>query len=212
MAFHNPLGCTVKHPSPGHNYFALLSAFVLAVSIIFTGGALGAVSAATAASAVSQCNGIANVGGEGITCTVTVTNTLNLDTGVGSSVVTVEACEGAAHTALTCTTTTTPSNELVTVVDQCNGSGNGGGSVVECSVTVVNNITGTATALPGSVNQCNSSGQGGGTQPTVICNPIGSTTNATVTQCNGSGNGGGGTARVQCTVGSTASQPLFPSP
>ncbi len=148
MAFHKKPGRAGTFPYPGRNYFTLLSAFVLAVSIIFAGGTLGAVSAASAASAVSQCNGIANVGGEGITCTVTVTNTLNLDTGLGTSVVTVEACVGAANTALTCTTTTTPSNELVTVVDQCNGSGNGGGSVVECSVSVVNNITGTATAIP----------------------------------------------------------------
>ncbi|WP_309109060.1 hypothetical protein, partial [Arthrobacter sp.] len=200
MALHLQTAPAGNRRSPGHLYLVLLSAFALAASMIFMGGAVGAVPSASAATAVSQCNGIENVGGEAISCTVTVTNNLNLDTGEASSTVNVVACVGFANAALTCTPTTTEYLDVVTAVDQCNGSGNGGGGVVECSVIVVNNITGTATAIAGTVNQCIDSGQGGGDEPIVVCSPLGSTTNATVTQCNGSGNGGGGTMRVRCTV------------
>jgi hypothetical protein len=149
---------------------------------------------------VSQCNGTDNVGGEAVACEVTITNELNMATGETSSVVEVEECHGAANTVLTCVHSVTPSDELTTSVDQCNGSGSGGGGTVECNVHIVNNITGPATTTPATINQCNGSGAGGGTLPTVMCDPIGNTTDATITQCNDSGNGGGGTMRVQCTV------------
>ena len=150
--------------------------------------------------AVNQCNGVDNVGGQAIACTVAVVNTVNLTTGVTTSSVTGTVCEGAAHAPLTCTPWADSSNQLTSSVTQCNGSGSGGGGTVACSVSIVNNITGSATPTAVTVNQCNSSAEGGGTQPTLSCNPIGSTTGAGVTQCNGSGNGGGGTMRVLCTV------------
>ena len=160
---------------------------------------------ATAAPAVSQCNGTDNVGGQAVECHYTVTNTLNGAT--TSSSVTLTECHGSANAppTMVCNSSTVTSTDLVTSVDQCNGSGNGGGGTVECTVDVINNITGTVTPTSATTNQCNASGTGGGTAPTVLCDPFpASTTSATVTQCNESGNGGGGTQRVRCTVGSSS--------
>lgn len=157
----------------------------------------------------TQCNGTDNVGGQAVACDVQVVNNLDLATGETSSTTTVEECHGAANApaTVTCTTTVTPSDELVTSVDQCNGSGNGGGGTVNCNVSITNNISGAATPVPATVNQCNTSGQDGGTEPTTNCDPSpASTTDATVEQCNESGNGGGGTERVRCTVASDATQ------
>lgn len=159
--------------------------------------------AAIAQTSLGQCNGTDNVGGQAVECHYTVTN--NLDGEDTSSTVTLTECHGAANDppTLVCTPSSTSSSDLVTTIDQCNGSGNGGGGTVTCTVDVVNNITGTVAATPATVNQCNASGTGGGTAPTVLCDPFpANTTGATVTQCNESGNGGGGTQRVQCTVDS----------
>ena len=110
--------------------------------------------------AINQCNGTDNVGGQAVACNVTVTNNLNLATNVASSTVEVKECHGAANAALPCTTTITPSDQLVTSVDQCNGSGSGGGGTVECNVYVVNNITGTSPGpTPATINQCNGTGR-----------------------------------------------------
>ncbi|MCA1683874.1 MAG: hypothetical protein LC708_01910, partial [Actinobacteria bacterium] len=161
------------------------------------------VTAATApapGAAVSQCNGTDNVGGQAVACDVTITNNLDVATGVDSSVVTIRECHGAANAALPCTTSTTPSDQLTTSVTQCDGSGNGGGGTVTCNVSIVNNIVGVSAPTPATINQCNGSGAGGGTLPTVVCDPEGNTTEATITQCNDSGNGGGGTMRVKCTI------------
>ena len=173
---------------------ALISSLFVASSFI-----------AAAAPAVSQCNGTDNAGGQAVECHYTVTNTINGAT--TSSTVTLTECHGSANDAPTmvCTSSSVTSTDLVTSVDQCNGSGNGGGGTVECTVDVINNITGNVTPTAATVNQCNASGTGGGTQPTVLCDPFpANTTSATVTQCNESGNGGGGTQRVRCTVGSSS--------
>ncbi|HVF19052.1 MAG TPA: hypothetical protein VNA14_02280, partial [Mycobacteriales bacterium] len=166
--------------------------------------------AAAANITVNVCNGTDNTGGKGIECEVTVTNNINLATGVTSSTVTVRECHGAANTALPCTTTTgQPTGDLVTAVEICNNVGSGGGGSVTCTVRVTNNITGEATTAPVTVDQCNGSGTGGG-DPAVSCNPVGSTVNATVTQCNGSGNGGGATLRVTCEVPSSTQSGALP--
>ncbi len=178
----------------------ILLAMVLAVLLLTTFGPLRGVAFAASAPAVNQCNGTDNVGGEAVACNVTVANNLNQATGLASSTLTVRECHGAANAPPTCTTSTTSSSQLTTSVTQCNGSGSGGGGTVDCNVSIINTITGTATPAPATVNQCNTSAEGGGTQPTLVCSPIGVTTNATVTQCNGSGNGGGGMMRVLCSV------------
>lgn len=185
---------------------------VFAVSLVLavvtvTFGPVGG--AAFAAQSVDQCNGAVNTGGKGLTCDVTVTNNLNIDTGIGTSVVTTKACLGDANKVPSSCVgpTTTLYNTLTTSISQCNGAANGGGSSVICSVHVVNNVTGGATPTPATVNQCNGSGQGGGTAPTLNCDPSpATTTGATITQCNGSVNGGGAPTRVTCTVASGPTQ------
>jgi hypothetical protein len=183
-------------------------AFVLVAS-----WALAPMSGASAAvvngDTVSQCNGIDNVGGEAVRCTVTITNTSTAST-VDGTVTTVssavfEECRGAAGAELLCTRTT---GTGIAFVDQCNGSTNGGGSTLECHVDVTNTFINIDMLAPSpvSVNQCVDAGQDGGTEPTTVCradSPLVVTAGAAfITQCNEAGNGGGGTERVQCSVDS----------
>ena len=142
-------------------------------------------------STVTQCDGVDNQGGRTVHCTVEVAMT-----GATTATVTVTSCTGAG-TSLTCIGPTV-STQSVTAIDQCNGSGNGGGATVWCDVIV--------TGAPGTgavtISQCVGSGQGGGTQPTTVCIPSSTPndTSAKIQQCDSSGNGGGGTERVKCTV------------
>lgn len=171
---------------------------------------------ASAAQAVEQCNGDDNSGGLGITCTVDIVNTLNVDTGEESSVVTTEECHGAANTAPTdCTgKIVTEYNTLTTSVNQCNDSANGAGASVICSVTVTNKIVGADSKISArdaaTVNQCVGSGAEGA-EPTLNCDPYpANAIDATVTQCNGSANGGGAPNRVECTVPESFISAQFP--
>jgi len=157
---------------------------------------------ALAAPTIAQCNNVDNTGGLGLSCDVTVTNNLDVSTGVASSTVIIKECHGAANTEPTCTTSTTSYDALTTSVNQCNYAANGGGASVICNVSITNNITGASTTgLSGAtVDQCNGSGAEG-TAPTLNCDPLpASTSGATITQCNGSTNGGGAPDRVTCTV------------
>lgn len=180
-----------------------------------------AISAAPLSAPVNQCNDDAasNAGGQGIRCTVTVANFL---TGTGAidpskpSTVTVTRCVGAAGPigagAGTCTTTTTTSTTPVTSVTQCNGSANGGGGVLTCSVTMTNTFAGSAAApTSATVYQCIGSVITGTGAPGT-CTPantpgVTSVTAATVGQCNGSGNGGTSVGFI-CTVSGTTSSTL----
>jgi hypothetical protein len=181
---------------------------ILALGLFLAVGVLTGVhpltaSAAPASPAVNQCNASGSVAGEAVVCDITITNNLNLATGAVSSTVTTNDCLGAAGAPppVTCILLSQDFPTLTTSANQCNAAVYGGGSNVICSVTILNNITGTFTATAATVNQCVGSGTGGGTAPTVICDPApANTTDATVTQCNGSGNGGGGVFRVKCTV------------
>jgi hypothetical protein len=150
-------------------------------SLVLIGGLAGVQAAPAAASAptATQCDPPAFPTGAGfeVSCTIAIANTVS-SAGAASSVVTATACLAAAGVLppFGCTTTVTPSNQLVTSVNQCNGIAYGGGSNVTCSVSVVNTIpTGTATAGV-TVNQCIGSGGDGGTQPTVVCAPVASAT------------------------------------
>jgi len=155
-------------------------------------------SAAPIPGTVNQCNYIQDGGGNEIACDVTITNYLDLDTGLSRSDITVRTCEGAVGE-LVCTDIPVSFPTATTVVDQCNNSANGGGSIATCNVTVENIIIGDATTSPATVNQCNGSGAEG-PEPTLNCTPVSSTTSATITQCNASVNGGGAARRVTCTV------------
>jgi hypothetical protein len=150
----------------------------------------------------TTCNNA--LGNGGAVCETTVVNTIT-PTG-GSAVVTVRECVGSAGVPdATCTNTTTPLSAPVTSVEQCNGSINGGGGTLLCSVTITNNYVGmTSAPNPVTINQC----VGSVTTGTVrACNPDPATTSdATITQCNGSGNGGG--ASLTCTATGTQSAAL----
>jgi hypothetical protein len=177
-----------------------------------------AVSAATPAPSVTQCNqpDFPITAGFQVTCSVTVVNTTT-STGATSSTVTTSACLAAAGVPFpSCplnsgpVVSTTISTQLVTSVNQCDGIVTDGGSNVYCNVSVTNNVPLGSSNPAATVDQCIGSATGGGS--TQACDPGGSTTNATVTQCNGSGTGGGtynGETTVDCDVtGATSALPV----
>jgi hypothetical protein len=174
---------------------SLLSAGLVALAMM-TAASVGTAAPASAATIAptTTCNNA--LGNGGALCEVTVVNTIT-PTG-GSSVVTVRECTGSAGVPTTsCTNTTTPLNQPVTAVTQCNGSINGGGGTLLCSVFVTNNFVGSSpSATAVTVNQC----VGSVTTGTVrACSPYpANTTGAAITQCNGSGNGGG--TSLTCTA------------
>jgi hypothetical protein len=184
------------------------------VSALFALALLGAgslapvapASAATIAPTTTCNNGVLNAGGQGAVCEVTVINTIT-PTG-GSAVVTVNECTGSAGVPTeACTVTTNSLTEPVTAVDQCNGSINGGGGVLLCSIAVTNNFVGITpdpTVTAATVNQCNDSVTTG-TERVCVPDPA-TTSGATITQCNGSANGGG--TSLTCTASGTQSSGL----
>lgn len=150
-----------------------------------------------------------------VTCDTTITNTVTaIDpvTGLasGSAVISVTECTGPATgrldpADLTCSTDEQVLTSLVTVVEQCNGVGYGGGNVLECNVEVLTTFVGVTPAAitAATVNQCN-----GSAPDTTGCDPYpASTTNATITQCNNSSYGGGQEDFI-CTAAGTTSASL----
>jgi hypothetical protein len=187
----------------------LLALVVVAAGLALAGVSLAPTPAQAAPVSINQCNG-RNAGPAGattgITCTVTVVNTIN--GGARSSTVTVtrtcslNPCD-PSDTAALLTTVTTNYTDVVTNIAQCNNSGNDAAPpLITCTVTVTNNISadtpGAQPVTPATVNQCVGSGGGGGQyagQGPLVCSPNpASVTGATVTQCNGSVNGGGSAA------------------
>jgi uncharacterized repeat protein (TIGR01451 family) len=112
---------------------------------------------------VDQCNGIVNGGGSNVTCSVSVTNMVPV--GTPTPGVTVNQCIGSGQGGGTQPTVVCNpvSNTTNATVDQCNSSGNGGGASMRVKCTV----TGATSATPVTINQCNGSGDGGGS--TVTC-------------------------------------------
>ena len=185
---------------------AIRIAGILAMAVLVIGslGQSGTqVSAAPLSAPVNQCNNVAasNVGGQGMSCTVTVVNNLTSSGAAAApSTITTTVCVGAAGPigagAGTCATTTSTSATPVNQVTQCDGISNEGGGVMICSVTITNNFAGTLSQapVPASVYQCFGSVITGTGAPGT-CTPVNtpgvtSVTAATVGQCNGSGNGG----------------------
>ncbi len=173
----------------------LLAAFM----VVLPGASSDPASAATPPQ-VELCNGILNADATTVECHVVLANTFDVATGIGSAVVTITICAGAPGAAACAAPTISNYGAVITSVVQCNGSGNAGGSVVICDVTIANTITGAVGVTAGTVNQCVGSGEDGGATP-LNCGPPQSTSGATLTQCNGSGNGGGGDLRVTCSFG-----------
>ena len=175
--------------------------FSLAALLLSTLAIAGGATAATTIGPTTTCSNDyqADVAGLGIVCEVTVVNTITASG--GSATVTVHECHGPAGPVpvqTDCTTQTTSLGEPVTAVTQCNGSINGGGTTLRCSVLVTNNFVGVAPGeTPVSVNQCVGSAGGGGTA--MVCDPFpANTIGAAITQCNGTASGGGGS--LTCTA------------
>jgi hypothetical protein len=112
---------------------------------------------------VNQCNGIIVGGGSNLTCNVIFTN--DVATGAATTGATVNQCIGSGTGGGTQPTVLCAPVASTTnaTVTQCNGSGTGGGASLRVKCTV----TGAATALPVTINQCNGSSNGGGS--TVTC-------------------------------------------
>src|SRR5450432_3383387 len=119
------------------------------LAILLTGGIMligslalaGSAAAATFGPTTTCSNSVDNTGGLGLICEVTVVNTITASG--GSATVTVRECHGAAgDPEAACSTTTTTLTETVTAVTQCNGSINGGGGTLRCSVQVTNDFIG----------------------------------------------------------------------
>jgi len=155
--------------------------------------------AAAANISFEQCKGVSNTGGLTVQCDVVIVNNLTENPLTTGSIVIVN---GGAPVA---------SADLVTSVNQCNGSANGGGGTLLCTVTITNNITvsGASAPTPATINQCNDNQPDGlGTAPN-LCLPFpATTTGSTITQCNGSGNGGGLVFPSGCTAAGTISSAL----
>ncbi|CAN5303861.1 hypothetical protein BH11ACT4_BH11ACT4_10730 [soil metagenome] len=177
---------------------AIAGALFLAIFLALTMG-IGGASAADL-----QCGGVDNIGGQGIDCHVTVVNNLDLNDPTNTfSTVTLTTCTDFAGPVLAgaCngvkTNTTTTSTTLLTAIDQCNGSANGGGGVVYCTVDVYNQITGTSTPpVAATVHECIGSATGAPSAfgcdsfiDPAVAPPAAVNTNpatATVVQCDGS--------------------------
>jgi hypothetical protein len=112
---------------------------------------------------VDQCNGVVDGGGSNVICRVAVVNTIPAAT--ATSGVTVDQCVGSGTGGGTQPTVVCAPVASTTnaTITQCNGSANGGGP----STRVQCNVTGAATAEPVTINQCNGSSNGGGS--TVTC-------------------------------------------
>jgi hypothetical protein len=181
---------------------SLLFRSLFALSLLVPAVLLSAspVAAAHTIATTTTCGNALGVdlGGRGLICDITIVNTVT-PTG-GSAVVTVHECFGSAGSPIdgsgiggfACDDTTTSLTQPVTTVNQCNGSINGGGGVLRCSVIVTTNFTGGVSpgATAATVNECVGSGAGGTVGANFHCTPYPATTDsASITQCNGSANG-----------------------
>jgi hypothetical protein len=182
------------------NLVRSLLAFALLAPAAFVGGA-SPVSAAALGATGACATGAGNGGGQGIICEVTIVNTINA-TG-GFATVTVHQCLGAADFGSpdlargSCSTVTTHPAAPVTSVIQCDGSVNGAGSTLYCTIVITNNFLGVSPGeTAATVDQCVGSGGDGNVK--FVCDPVQSTTDAAITQCNGSATGGG--ASVTCSA------------
>ena len=192
--------------SRARSWPAALFALLLAGAFCFAAAAFSPGAAQAATVTIDQCNGHgaeAQGASTGLTCTVTVVNTIRGNTTSSTTTVSRQCSLGPCSSPNG--TFTTHSSSLVTTVRQCNGSDNDAAHPITCNVHITNNISAnTSRARPvtaATVNQCVGSGGGGG--GTVNCQPFpAATTGATVTQCNGSANGGGAT--IACSVGTAS--------
>jgi hypothetical protein len=115
---------------------------------------------------IRQCNGSDNDAGHSITCQVNVINNIARGTSLAQPLTapTVNQCVGSGTGGggvLDCS----PSTATGTTLTQCNGSGNGGGGTVHCTVDPQSRVS---RAIPITVKQCNGTGNPGGA--VLTCN------------------------------------------
>ncbi len=86
--------------------------------------------------AVTQCNGSENAGGGGVKCSATITNNITSLAAISPAAATVNECVGSGGGGGTVTFTCNPFPATTSgaTITQCNGSGSGGGNTVTCSV------------------------------------------------------------------------------
>ena len=179
----------------------MVLSFCLTAALGLTIIGWGASAASAQGIAISECNNAGSAVGTTISCTITVTNnfTYNASTPAdptgSATITTLIACTAP----LVCGTAgTTTSVDPVTGITQCDASGLGGASTVDCTVSVTNNLTGypTGAAIAPTVSQC----LGSLLTTTVICAAVppgnsqagsGGPGGQSETECNSSGGPGG---------------------
>lgn len=113
---------------------------------------------------VTQCNDSINGAGGTLRCSVRVTNNF-IGLSPGATAATVNQCVGSGGgggIAIVCDPF--PAETSGATITQCNGSANGGGVVTPSTCTATGT---TSSALSVTINQCNGSANGGGSL--VIC-------------------------------------------
>jgi hypothetical protein len=141
--------------------------------------------------AVHQCNNSDNGGGSATTCSVDIVNNISANAPAPATALTLDQCNGSGQGGGANVTACIPTSQGSPAVTQCNGSGNGGGATLVCTASGT-----TSAAFPVTVDQCNGSENGGGS--TVTCSTT-ITTNVTDTGTGpptttpGGGTPGGGT-------------------
>lgn len=116
---------------------------------------------------VTQCNGSSNDAAHPIVCNVDITNNISADTPGANPVTaaTVNQCVGSGGGGGgTVACDPFPASTTSATVTQCNGSANGGGGAVACTVGTASTVS---PAIAVTVNQCNGTGNPGGS--TVTC-------------------------------------------
>lgn len=116
---------------------------------------------------VTQCNGSSNDAAHPIVCNVDITNNISADTPGANPVTaaTVNQCVGSGGGGGgTVACNPFPASTTSATVTQCNGSANGGGGTVACTVGTASTVS---PAIAVTVNQCNGTGNPGGS--TVTC-------------------------------------------
>jgi hypothetical protein len=119
---------------------------------------------------IRQCNGSDNDASHAIKCYVNVINNIGRGTSAAQplSAPTVNQCVGSGTGGggvLSCS----PSSATGTTVTQCNGSGNGGGGAVHCTVDPQSSVS---RVIPITVKQCNGTGNPGGAVLTCYASVI----------------------------------------
>jgi hypothetical protein len=142
--------------------------------------------------AVHQCNGSGNKGGNTVLCTVTVINNIAIDGPSGATGASVNQCVGSGESAAwgvagpnPCSPYPATADPSTATIVQCNGSGNGGGLVAPSGCTAGGT---TSASLSVTVDQCNGSANGGGGR--IQCSAS-MATNVTDTTATGPDSGGG---------------------